>query len=171
MNIGNNLINGVEINLEHVQALIEENRKLEAVKYVMDQSKIGLLEAKNFVDEMSDRKNMRSVEIDILDQIQDLLNQNKKIDAVKLVKSATGLGLKESKDFVENMDHSSFDGLFEKFKGEKIENFTSEKKRDSTGKSIKKSTLFVEEPAGNSKIIFIAVFIVLAAILFYFYQK
>ena len=171
MNKENNLINGVEINLDQVHALISENRKLEAVKYVMDQAKIGLLEAKNFVDELRNKEDTNTVDNDLMEQIKTLLKQNKKIEAVKLVKSATGMGLKESKDFVENIDHPSFKGLFEKFTGERAVNLTEEKTVKSTGKSEKKSTLFVEEPAGKSKIIFIALLIIIAAIVFYFYQK
>ncbi len=171
MNKQNNLINGVNINLAQVHALISEDRKLEAVKYVMDQAKIGLLEAKNFVDELSNKEDANSADIDLMEQIKTFLKQNKKIEAVKLVKSVTGMGLKESKDFVENIDQPDFEGLFEKFKGERAVNLTDVKNFKSTRKSEKKSTLFVEESAGKSKIIFIALLIIIAAIVFYFYQK
>ncbi|MBK8630132.1 MAG: ribosomal protein L7/L12 [Sphingomonadales bacterium] len=40
---------------------------------------------------------------DVMQQVQSLIAANRKIDAIKLVRESTGLGLKEAKDFVETL--------------------------------------------------------------------
>lgn len=40
---------------------------------------------------------------DVMQQVAELLAQRRKIEAIKLVREATGLGLKEAKDFVESL--------------------------------------------------------------------
>ncbi len=40
---------------------------------------------------------------DVAQQVQSLMAANRKIDAIKLVRESTGLGLKEAKDFVETL--------------------------------------------------------------------
>lgn len=40
---------------------------------------------------------------DVAQQVQSLIAANRKIDAIKLVRESTGLGLKEAKDYVETL--------------------------------------------------------------------
>lgn len=44
------LINGVEIEKSIISKYLLENRKLEAVKYIYENTKVGLLESKNIVE-------------------------------------------------------------------------------------------------------------------------
>jgi ribosomal protein L7/L12 len=44
-----------------------------------------------------------SLASDVMQQVQSLMAANRKIDAIKLVRESTGLGLKEAKDFVETL--------------------------------------------------------------------
>ena len=46
-------------------------------------------------------------------EIQSLLKGNNKIAAIKVVRTATGLGLKEAKDFVDALDDDDTDALHE----------------------------------------------------------
>ena len=189
MNTGKNIINGVEINLDQVYALISENRKLEAIKYIMDQTKISLFEAKKFVDDFSNEQQSITVEKNVLEQVIDLLHKNQKIDAVKLVKSATGMGLKESKDFVDRISNQSPAALLSTFKNKNIESstveigtlnsagqfnnhyFAGEKKIPTYNKSNQKRSLSENESSAKIKKTLILLLVGMAAIAYYFYQR
>lgn len=170
MNTENIIINGVEINLQEISSLISQNRKLEAIKYVVDQTNCTLLEAKNLVDDLSDNKRSQTIEIDGLEQVRELLKQNKKIEAVKLVKSMTGLGLKESKEIVDNLDRLNSDQLIKAFKGENIVNF-SKKSSTSADNNTQKSTLYVSDSSSKMKKTLLLIVVAIAAIIYYWYQK
>lgn len=47
-------VNGVTIDVVPITQLLEQNRKIEAVKYVFDTAKIGLKEAKDIVDKIAE---------------------------------------------------------------------------------------------------------------------
>jgi large subunit ribosomal protein L7/L12 len=57
----------------------------------------------NIVDDKKDIKT--EIEKTEFDLILDNINQDKKISILKLVRNITGLGLKESKDIVDNLPH------------------------------------------------------------------
>lgn len=170
MNTENIIINGVEINPQEIHSLISQNRKLEAIKYVVDKTNCSLLEAKNLVDDLSDNKRSQTIEMDGLEQVRELLKQNKKIDAVKLVKSMTGLGLKESKEIVDKLDRLNSDQLIKAFKGENIENF-SKKNSTSPTNNNQKSTLYVSDSSSKIKKTLLLIVVAIAAIIYYWYQK
>ena len=120
---------------ENIMQLIQENRQVEAIKYIKDHSNMDLNQAKAMLDNLennsnfaqfseflnqSKQNNFSSVQssqtfsINIngakvtfkdqqLQELKDLIQQNRKIEAVKYVKDHSNLGLKEAKDVVEQM--------------------------------------------------------------------
>lgn len=89
-----------------VKLLILQGRKIEAIKLVCDTTKCGLRDAKDFVDgyvpgNSSPLYAMTTQDMDT--QLVNLLLQGKKLEAVKLYKDKTHLGLAESKDYVDNL--------------------------------------------------------------------
>ena len=106
--------------------LIGQGRKIDAVKVYREVTGLGLKEAKDAVEAMgfapqdplsgglrnppppagaspSTLSNLSSAQ---QGSIRELIRQNRKIEAIKLYREATGLGLKESKDAVEAMETS-----------------------------------------------------------------
>ncbi|WP_316836668.1 CFI-box-CTERM domain-containing protein [Pedobacter nutrimenti] len=92
-----------------VLLLLQRNRKVEAVKLVMDAAKCGLKEAKDFVDHFRESgtssisRSERSFHENLDAELTSLLLHGKKIDAVKLYKDHTGAGLKDSVDYVNSL--------------------------------------------------------------------
>ncbi|EHQ28384.1 hypothetical protein [Mucilaginibacter paludis] len=90
-----------------VQTLIMQNRRLRAVKLVVDTTGCGLKDAKDFVDSFAAGQGVPVVKAlpEGLDaQLNLLLSQGKKLNAVKLYKEATGLGLAQSKDYIDKLE-------------------------------------------------------------------
>lgn len=89
--------------------LLQRNRKIEAVKLVMDAAKCGLKEAKDFIDQFIETRTTsiggseRSFRKNLDAELTSLLLNGKKIDAVKLYKDHTGAGLKDSVDYVNSL--------------------------------------------------------------------
>lgn len=95
------------------QELIRTRRKLEAVKLVKDATNMGLKDAKDFVDQVSvmgmGDKQATGSSFDFA-LVAELLEAGKKLEAIKALKDATGMGLKEAKDFVEALEHNAASG-------------------------------------------------------------
>ncbi len=102
------------VDVERVRQLVSDGQKIEAIKLVRQQTNLGLKEAKDAVEaiergETPDLTPRAAVtahgvsNVD-LDQINELLLQNKKIDAVKLYREQTGAGLKEALDAIEAIE-------------------------------------------------------------------
>ena len=92
---------------EEIRLLVENGRKIEAVKRVRQLSSTGLKEAKDYVDQLGQVSVQLSFEEVIRDyegELRDMLRNKRKIQAIKRVRQLTGTGLKEAKDFVENIE-------------------------------------------------------------------
>lgn len=98
-----------------VARLLAQNQKLQAIKLVRDRSGSGLREAKEYVEQIersglpfdqgSPPVTAPVVPSEALaHQVRDLLVKNQKIVAIKLVRETTGWGLRESKDYVEQIE-------------------------------------------------------------------
>ncbi|PTS98253.1 hypothetical protein DBR11_15405 [Pedobacter sp. HMWF019] len=89
--------------------LLQRNRKVEAIKFVMDATKCGLKEAKDFIDHFKETGiasidgSERSFRENLDAELTSLLLNGKKIDAVKLYKDHTGAGLKDSVEYVNSL--------------------------------------------------------------------
>jgi ribosomal protein L7/L12 len=102
-----------------VTLLLERNQTLEAVKRVRASHGIGLKDAKDLVDRIRAGESVttvlqaasnpttgasRAASADDLDNAaRTLMQQGEKIEAIKLVRERTGLGLADAKAFVEGL--------------------------------------------------------------------
>jgi ribosomal protein L7/L12 len=87
-----------------VRLLVQQHRKLEAVKLVYDTTHCGLKEAKDYVDNLeSPIPHTPTNTNNIDDTILALLAENKKIHAVKYYKDQTGKPLAESLAYVDSL--------------------------------------------------------------------
>jgi ribosomal protein L7/L12 len=102
------------VDVDHIRQLVQDGKKIDAIKFVREQTGLGLKEAKDAVEaiERGESPDLRPVaaaaahgvsNVD-LDAINELLLQNKKIDAIKLYREQTGVGLKEAKDAIEAIE-------------------------------------------------------------------
>lgn len=83
---------------------LSKNQKIAAVKVIKDNSNCGLKEAKDYVDALEGGvqppvNNVANLDAELLV----ILNQGNKLNAIKHYKDATGLGLAESKDYIEKL--------------------------------------------------------------------
>ncbi len=81
--------------------LLSKNKKIEAIKLVIDTTKCGLKEAKNFIDHYAAGWSADNAPVNTDQEILSLLAQGRKLEAVKLYKESSRAELAESKDYVE----------------------------------------------------------------------
>jgi ribosomal protein L7/L12 len=105
------LLPGVDV--DRIRQLVQDGKKIEAIKLVREQTGLGLKEAKDAVEalERGESPDLQPVTVvahilsrDDVDTINGLLRQNKKIDAIKLYRERTGVDLKTAKDAVEAIE-------------------------------------------------------------------
>ncbi len=95
---------GLSLAIERdVRHLILENRKLEAIKLVRQRTGWSLKQAKEYVEQRQERRSSSSLDPQILAATKQLLAENQKIAAIQLIRNHTGWGLKEAKQYVENL--------------------------------------------------------------------
>ncbi len=98
-------------NLEQeVRFLLEQGKKIEAVKRVVQQTGKGLKESKDYVDALQAESaagaghkvglSQETLEF----EVRHLVARGRKIEAIKKVRELTGMGLKEAKDFVDSVE-------------------------------------------------------------------
>lgn len=58
------------------------------------------------LDQIMDYLGIENVNID--EELKELIADNKKIPAIKRLRQETGMGLKEAKEYVDNLDEKSF---------------------------------------------------------------
>lgn len=96
-----------------VQALLQSDNKIEAIKVYREATGAGLQEAKDAVEAFESgaplsigvtNQPVQSLSGDLHDQIIELLRRGNKIEAIKVYRQATGMGLKDAKDAVEAIE-------------------------------------------------------------------
>jgi ribosomal protein L7/L12 len=102
--------------LDEVRALLQQRRKIEAIKRVREATRVGLKEAKDAVDELEagsvpplltaaagreDVGREEGTSPALWREVRALLAGGEMIAAIKRVREATGVGLKEAKETVE----------------------------------------------------------------------
>ena len=104
-----------------VLALLDKNAKIQAIKLVRLATGLGLRDAALYVEKLEQAEIPSTVDqlayreeasepvlSDIDEQLrhklQNLVNQDQKINAIKILRKATGMGLKEVKDYVDKME-------------------------------------------------------------------
>lgn len=93
--------------------LLEQRKKIQAVKVVRDHTRLGLKEAKDVVEEVERTGRLtlpplpttasRLDEGDVLDRARELKRDGKAIEAIKLIRQHSKLGLKEAKDLYDTL--------------------------------------------------------------------
>lgn len=78
--------------------------KIQVIKYVRQETGLGIKEAKEFVENgESPKGSINYAETELLPKVQEMLHSGMgEIKVIKYVREETGLGLKEAKDFVDN---------------------------------------------------------------------
>src|SRR5690606_7006420 len=90
---------------EHIADLIRQGRKIEAIKLIREETGVGLREAKDAVERLS--AGMDPLPDPVIASkalptaVEALARAGKKIEAIKVLREQTGLGLKEAKERVE----------------------------------------------------------------------
>lgn len=92
---------------DRLRSLLADGRKLEAIKLYREHTGAGLAEAKNAVESLERGESLpqrppsgdSSLEWDVVS----LLEQGRKIEAVKVYRERTGVGLKQAKDAVDTI--------------------------------------------------------------------
>ena len=89
---------------------IKSGNKIDAVKMLRKELNISLIEAKELVEKVSAGDNDLGIRIyltrkpvSVSEKALEFLREGKKIDAIKVVREETGLGLKDSKELVEKV--------------------------------------------------------------------
>lgn len=90
-----------------IRALLDQGQMIEAIKLYRQATGLGLAEAKRAIEGLEQGNKLsippRKSTGDFETTVLDLLHQGKKIEAIKLYREKTGLGLKESKDAVDEL--------------------------------------------------------------------
>jgi ribosomal protein L7/L12 len=89
-----------------VRSLLAQGKKIAAIKLYREQTGVGLAEAKNAVESIERGDGLpdhaaAATAADPIQQILQLLAAGKKIEAIKIYRQQTNVGLKEAKDAVE----------------------------------------------------------------------
>jgi len=103
--------------IQEIQQLIRAGNKIEAIKRYREVTGLGLKESKDVIDRLAEGKGIQvssltiqvgqpglSDPIDKMAEVNRFLRAGNKIEAIKLYRETTGLGLKESKDEVEKLE-------------------------------------------------------------------
>jgi len=89
-----------------VRDLLAQDKKIEAIKTFRQATGTSLKEAMDAVENIGSGSSWQRAKIisaERHDQITDLLRQNRKVEAIRLYRETTGVGLKEAKDAVEEI--------------------------------------------------------------------
>jgi ribosomal protein L7/L12 len=98
--------------LEEIRSLVEHGNKIGAIKRVRELTGLGLKEAKDYVDSIPRHGSPPSLPSASVNQptsqaslaeVHALAMQGQKIQAIKLYRELTGLGLKEAKDYIDSL--------------------------------------------------------------------
>lgn len=90
--------------LSEIRDLLAQDRKIEAIRRLREATGLGLKEAKDAVEAVQTGGQLPALPPDDAEldpELLPLLQAGKKIDAIKLYRERTGLGLAESKQAVE----------------------------------------------------------------------
>ena len=99
--------------LSAVRDALRTGDKISAIKLYREYTGVGLAEAKTAMEALEQTGSLpastntisiNGLDANLLAQVQQALFQGQKIEAIKLYREATNLGLKESKDAVEKME-------------------------------------------------------------------
>lgn len=89
----------------NVLAALQSGNKMVAIKLLREASGLGLKEAKDVIDEYDGRNLAHAVSVTSVSPLPEpvlvALRRGHKVEAIRLLREMTGLGLKEAKDWVD----------------------------------------------------------------------
>jgi len=91
---------------KQIKDLLAQDKKIEAIKIFRQATGVSLKQAMEAVENIATESSWQRTKIisaERHDQITDLLRRNRKIEAIRLYRETTGIGLKEAKDAVEEI--------------------------------------------------------------------
>ncbi|NNF57882.1 MAG: hypothetical protein HKN04_06540 [Rhodothermaceae bacterium] len=92
---------------QHIAELIAQGRKLEAITLIREETGVGLAEAKAAVDQLSRSAPFNPIDAiaseDTKGEVQRRAYEGQTLEAIKLLREETGIGLKEAKALVDQM--------------------------------------------------------------------
>nr|WP_221441697.1 ribosomal protein L7/L12 [Jiangella mangrovi] len=103
--------------MAHIQQLVAQGKKIQAIKEVREHTGLGLKEAKDLVDRMEDSATVAALDVpgpadgpaadrtdEVMGQVQALVARGKKIQAIKLLlENAPELDLRKAKEIVDRL--------------------------------------------------------------------
>jgi len=106
---------------DQIKYFLEQGRKIQAIKLVMDQTGWGLMQTKDYVDDLERSLFPRSTNMSnvpdepdtfMIEKARQLITQGRKLEAIQIMHHATEMTLKESKDYIDRLalEHSYHDG-------------------------------------------------------------
>ena len=103
--------------VDRIKGLLKENRRTEAVRLYMEQTGASLKEATQAIDQIQHDRPAEVIQTPAgpfavdLGEIERLTRNGQKINAIKLLREQTGLGLKEAKDAVDAIERGQLPSL------------------------------------------------------------
>ncbi|HEY9827408.1 MAG TPA: ribosomal protein L7/L12 [Stenomitos sp.] len=99
-----------------MEALVRQGKKIEAIKQVRQFTGLGLKEARDFIEDLEQNPNAalspqpsRAISPEVAQEVEALIANNQLITAVKVIRSHTGWGLKEAKEYLDRIQSQSND--------------------------------------------------------------
>lgn len=93
-----------------IEALVRQGKKIEAIKQVRQFTGLGLKECRDFIEDLEQNPNAAllpqpSSEIspELAKELETLMANNQLINAVQLIRDRTGWGLKEAKEYLDQI--------------------------------------------------------------------
>ncbi len=86
---------------ERVRSLLDQGRKIEAIKIYREATGAGLKEAKDAVEALEVGRAARDLGAPMETRLLDLLRQGKRIEAIKVHRAVTGSDLRAAKDVID----------------------------------------------------------------------
>ena len=84
--------------------LLAQEQYIPALKYVRQELGYGLKEAKQYIKALAEHDAIVQDRAEIEPEVRQLLAQNRKIEAIKYVRTQLGYGLKEAKTYVDSLE-------------------------------------------------------------------
>lgn len=169
-----------EAQKQEILSLAQQNSKIEAIKWVIDHSDLGLKQAKDYVESLLENSSGNSSHFTFqsstdssissssipLQEIHLLLQQGRKIEAIKLVKDSSNIGLKEAKEYIESLEESPCsDPHFDPHS-----NHNHQHTPRNTATSVESPARGIEDQSKKRKFPILTLFIIALVIVFIIYQ-
>ncbi len=103
--------------VDRIRSMLKDNRRTEAVRLYMEQTGAGLKEATQAIDQIQRQPPTQVLNTPAgpfavdLDEIERLIHSGQKLNAIKLLREQTKLGLKEAKDAVDALERGQLPSL------------------------------------------------------------